>query len=73
MTNKEWKEGFEAGISFALTMINEQCDANFEGLGSVVYGIKALKDAVNAKQTVASKSSDKNEYCLGDERFYAND
>jgi hypothetical protein len=46
MSNKEWKEGFEAGISFALTMINEQCDAEFEGVGNVIAEIKHLREVV---------------------------
>ena len=46
MTNKEWKEGFEAGISFALTMISEQTDTKFEGLDNVVAEIQHLRKIV---------------------------
>lgn len=51
MSNKEWKEGFEAGISFALTMINEQSDAEFKSLADVVAGIRTMKDAQKAKKS----------------------
>jgi len=46
MSNKEWKDGFEAGISFALTMINKQCDAEFDGIGNVVAEIQHLQKIV---------------------------
>ena len=43
MSNKEWKEGFEAGIDFALTFVNEQCDLKFEGLGEMVAELQYLQ------------------------------
>jgi len=46
MSNKEWKDGFEAGISFAMTMINEQCETEFEGLGNVAAEIQHLRKIV---------------------------
>lgn len=46
MSNKEWKEGFEAGISFAMTFINEQTKTEFEGLNNVVAEIQHLRKIV---------------------------
>jgi len=46
MSNKEWKEGFEAGIDFSMTMINEQCDVKFERLGNVIAEIQHLRKIV---------------------------
>ena len=46
MSNKEWKEGFEAGIGFAMTFINEQTETEFEGLNNVVAEIQHLRKIV---------------------------
>ena len=46
MSNKEWKDGFEAGIDFAMTFINEQCEAEFEGLNQVVAEIQHLRNII---------------------------
>ena len=46
MSNKEWKEGFEAGIDFSMTFINEQCEAEFEGLNQVVAEIQHLRKII---------------------------
>ena len=43
MSNNEWKEGFEAGIDFVMTFINEQCGVQFDGIGAVAAELEHLR------------------------------
>ena len=50
MSKNEWKEGFEAGLDFVLTFINEQCDTKFEGIGALAAELQYLQNIKNAVQ-----------------------
>jgi hypothetical protein len=44
MSDKEWKEGFEAGIDFVVTFVNEQLGYKFDGVGEMAAEIQRLRD-----------------------------
>ena len=50
MSKNEWKEGFEAGLDFVLTFVNEQCDTKFEGIGALAAELQYLQNIKNAVQ-----------------------
>ena len=57
MSTKEWKDGFEAGIDFALTFVNEQCNTKHEGFGAIAAELnnlikikEILKEHLEAKE-----------------------
>jgi hypothetical protein len=43
MSKNEWKEGFEAGLDFVLTFVNEQCNTKFEGIGALAGELQYLQ------------------------------
>ena len=50
MSKNEWKEGFEAGLDFVLTFVNEQCDTKFEGIGALAAELQYLQNIKSAVQ-----------------------
>jgi hypothetical protein len=46
MTNRDYKEGFEAGIDFALTFVNDAFKTKFADLNELVDAIAALERSV---------------------------
>jgi hypothetical protein len=43
MTNRDYKEGFDAGIDFALTFVNDAFKTKFADLNELVDAIAALE------------------------------
>jgi hypothetical protein len=68
-TNQNWAEGFEAGIDFAMNLINEQCGFQFESLESVVAEIDRLREIKKVKPTVTSDDLDFEIRTRNDERI----
>ena len=68
-TTKEYINIFDGGIDFAVHSINEQCMTEFKSLADVIAGIRAMKQEAGARGPMFSQDN----YCLGDERYHAND
>ena len=51
MTNRDYKEGFDGGIDFALTFVNDAFKTNFADLNELVDAIAALEK--NLRQRAA--------------------
>jgi hypothetical protein len=46
MSNSEWKSGFEAGIDFVLTLVNEHAGYEFKQIHEVAAELKHLQNIV---------------------------
>jgi len=61
MSNKEWKEGFEAGIDFSLSFVNDmfahtERKAKFEGLNELVEEFGRMESVIKTlERQLASK------------------
>jgi hypothetical protein len=68
-STQEYSKIFDSGIDFAVNAINEHCNTNFKTLEEAITAIQAMKKEAGSRAAMFNKD----EYCLGDERFYAND
>jgi hypothetical protein len=46
MSNSEWKTGFESGIDFVLTLVNEHADREFKDVYEIAAELKHLQKIV---------------------------
>jgi len=68
-SNSEYNKIFEGGISFFLNAINENCKTNFKTLEEAIIAVQAMKQEAGARGPLYVQDN----YCLGDERYHAND
>jgi hypothetical protein len=57
MTNKDYKEGFDGGIDFALTFVGEAYDTKFADLNELVEFIERIEQALKAAQRTAQEDA----------------
>lgn len=50
MANRDYKEGFDGGIDFALTFVGEAYDIKFADLNELVAFIERIEQALKAAQ-----------------------
>lgn len=68
-STKEYNAIFDSGISFSINAINENCKTNFKTLEEAIIAVQAMKKEAGARGPLYVQDN----YCLGDERYHAND
>jgi hypothetical protein len=57
MSNKDYKEGFDGGIDFALTFVGEAYGTKFADLNELVAFIERIEHALKAAQRAAQEDA----------------
>ena len=57
MTNRDYKEGFDGGIDFALCFVGEAYDTKFADLNELVAFIERMEQALKAAQRTVQEDA----------------
>jgi len=57
MTNRDYKEGFDGGIDFALTFVGEAYGTKFADLNALIEFIERIEQALKAAQRTVQEDA----------------